>query len=243
MSTRTPFGETPEMAAPWVMEQSWEHLLFAHWEADPEAMQRLLPGGLEADLWEGRTWIGIVPFLMTGVHGRGLPPLPGSGRFLETNVRTYVRRRGVPGIYFFSLEATSASAVRVARSLLRLPYRRADGLLDVDGERRRYVIRRREARFPPARLAATYRPLEPSAPAAPGTLEHFLAERYRLFVEPRPGLVLGTEILHPPWCIARAAAEIDHDGLLPGGLGITGDPALLHIAETQHVRAFAPARM
>jgi hypothetical protein len=228
--------------APWVMNQTWEHLLFAHWEVDAERLAPLLPGGLELDVWEGSAWIAIVPFLMTDVHARSLPPLPGSGRFLETNVRTYVRHRGRPGIYFFSLEATSPSAVFVARNVLRLPYRRADGLLQVDGDRRRYVIRRRERRFPPARLAATYRPLGPSQPAASGSLEHFLTERYRLFVEPARGLVLGTEIHHPSWRIAPAAAELEHDGLLPPELGVTGAPPLLHVADTQHVHAWPPAQ-
>jgi hypothetical protein len=228
---------------PWVMAQTWEHLLFAHWEVDPERLARLIPSGLEIDLWEGRAWVGILPFRMTDVHGRLLPALPGSGRFLETNVRTYVRRRGRPGIYFFSLEATSVSAVRVAQSVLRLPYRHADGVLEVKGDRRRYVIRRREQRFPYARLSTVYSPLGSPQPAVPGSLEHFLTERYRLFVEPAPGVVLGTEIEHPPWRIAPAAASLDHDGLIPPELGADRDPDLLHLAETQHVRVWPPTRV
>lgn len=227
---------------PWVMAQTWEHLLFAHWEVDPVRLARLIPSGLEVDLWQDRAWVGILPFRMTDVHGRWLPPLPGSGRFLETNVRTYVRRRDRPGIYFFSLEATSLSAVRVAQSVLRLPYRHADGVLEVDGGRRQYVIRRRERRFPHARLSAVYSPLGPPLPASPGSLEHFLTERYRLFVEPAPGLVLSTEIEHAPWRIALAAGELDHDGLIPPDMGAARAPDLLHLAETQNVRVWPPGK-
>ncbi len=222
------------------MAQTWEHLLFAHWEVDPEPLGRLIPAGLEVDLWEGRAWVAILPFRMTDVHLRLLPPLPGSGRFLETNVRTYVRHRGRPGIYFFSLEATSRQAVQAARALVRLPYRHGDGLLDTQGGACRYVIRRSERGYPPARLAARYHGLEPTRTAAAGTLEHFLTERYRLFAEAAPGVVLRTEIEHPPWRIAPAAAEVDHDGLLPAELGADRAPDLLHLAETQHVRLWPP---
>ena len=109
--------------------QTWRDLVFVHWEVDPAALERLLPPELEPDLFEGKAYVALVPFRMTGIRSVWLPPIPGTARTLETNVRTYVRRRGVaepvPAVWFFSLEAESTLAVRVARGMYGLPYFKA----------------------------------------------------------------------------------------------------------------------
>ncbi|MGN6378531.1 MAG: YqjF family protein [Gaiellales bacterium] len=229
----------PLPRGPWIMGQTWEHLLFAHWSVDPGALEPLIPAGLEPDVWDGRAWITIAPFEMRAVHLRGLPPLPGSGRFLETNTRTYVRRDGDPGILFFSLEATSRAAVRSAR-LLGLPYRHGRGRLSVDGLVRRYAIRRTEPGYAPARLEARYSPSGDPRPAARGSLDEFLVERYRLFAPRASGRVSRIEIHHPPWLLSTGAGIVEHEGLVPPGLAPEGEP-LLHVAEPQDVLIWPPA--
>ena len=107
---------------PWVMTQTWHDLLFAHWPVDAQSLERLVPSPFELDLFEGRAWLGIVPFVMTNVAPRGVPAVPWLSSFPELNVRTYVRVGGRPGVYFFSLDAASALAVHAARLLLHLPY-------------------------------------------------------------------------------------------------------------------------
>src|SRR6185436_9693580 len=87
-------------------EQRWRQLLFLHWTVPADAMRARVPAGLELDLWEGRAFVGVVPFAMLGVRPSWLPRFAALD-FLETNVRTYVVRDGVPGVYFFSLEAAS----------------------------------------------------------------------------------------------------------------------------------------
>jgi uncharacterized protein YqjF (DUF2071 family) len=227
---------------PWVLAQTWEHMLFAHWRVDPDLLRRYVPPELDLDLWEGTAWVGILPFRMADVHLRALPPLPGSGRFLETNVRTYVRHQGRPGIWFFSLDATSRQAVEAARRAVGLPYRHGAGALHARGAGCRYLIRRSERGYPPARLSATYRGLQPLSPSAPGTIEEFLTERYRLFVVARSGTVRRTEIEHAPWRVAPAAAEVRHDGLIPPGLATARAPDLAHVGETSPVLAWPPRR-
>ena len=236
-----PLGETAGMPS-WVLAQTWKHMLFAHWQVDPALLRRHVPPELELDLFEGTAWVGVLPFEMADVHLRLLPPLPGTGRFLETNVRTYVRHQGRPGIWFFSLEATSRQAVEVARTVVRLPYRHAAGVLHVRRDGCRYLIRRSERGYPPARLWADYRGLGPLSPSAPGTIEEFLTERYRLFVVPRPGVVRRTEIEHPPWQVAAAAAEVHQDGLIPPDLATGRAPDLLHVGETRRVLTWPPVR-
>src|SRR5262245_64711331 len=110
---------------PWIMTQTWNDLLFAHWRVDTAQLASMVPAPLELDTFEGEAWIGIVPFHMTNVSPRGVPALPYVSAFPELNVRTYVRVGDKPGVYFFSLDAGNALAVGAARALFGLPYHTA----------------------------------------------------------------------------------------------------------------------
>jgi uncharacterized protein YqjF (DUF2071 family) len=112
----------PLPRAPWVMRMRWSELLFAHWQVDPDLVQKQLPGGLTVDTFDGAAWVGVVPFLMSDVAPRWCPAVPGLSAFPELNVRTYVMRDEKPGVWFFSLDAANAVAVRVARATFCLPY-------------------------------------------------------------------------------------------------------------------------
>jgi uncharacterized protein YqjF (DUF2071 family) len=124
-STAQTSGFRPALAygRPVVMWQSWLDLLFLHWPIRSDELRVLIPPQLELDLFEGTAYVGLVAFTMTGVRPRGLPAVPGLSRFHETNLRTYVRVADRDaGVWFFSLDAGSAVAVRLARSLFHLPY-------------------------------------------------------------------------------------------------------------------------
>src|SRR5688572_23068397 len=95
----------PLPARPWLMGQTWHHLLFAHWRADPSTIDRLLPPPLVAQRRDGSAWLGITPFMVAGLRLRGTPPVPWLSWFPELNLRTYVEVNGKPGISFFSLDA------------------------------------------------------------------------------------------------------------------------------------------
>lgn len=110
--------------------QSWRDLVFAHWQVDPALLSSLLPPELEPDLFEGNAYISLVPFRMTDIRSVWLPAIPGTSSTLETNLRTYVKHRGVkrepvPAVWFFSLEAGSTLAVTLARLQYGLPYFKA----------------------------------------------------------------------------------------------------------------------
>ena len=107
---------------PWIMKQTWNDLLFAHWPIPFAQLRPLVPEGLMLDTFDGQCWIGVVPFWMSGVRARGLPAMPGFSRLPELNVRTYVTYGGKPGVYFFSLDITSHLAVWGARTVYHLPY-------------------------------------------------------------------------------------------------------------------------
>jgi uncharacterized protein YqjF (DUF2071 family) len=188
------------------MVQRWHDLLFLHWRRDPTELQATLPDGLRIDTWGGSAWLGIVPFHMSGVRLRGLPPIPGLSSFAELNVRTYVLdERGTPGVWFYSLDAEQALAVRFARFFYRLPYFHArmplrwdtDGFLEY-GCRRRGLATLRWAWY-------RFRRTGPERRAEPGTLEHFLVERYVLFAAHR-GRLYEARVSHDPY--AFCAAEV-----------------------------------
>ena len=101
------------------MTQTWHDLLFAHWPVDRGQLRDKVPSAFKLYLFDGVAWLGIVPFHMTNVAPRGIPSLPWISKFLELNVRTYVRVHDRPGIHFFSffsLDAGSTLAVQTART-------------------------------------------------------------------------------------------------------------------------------
>jgi uncharacterized protein YqjF (DUF2071 family) len=167
-----------------LMRQDWHHLLFLHWPVPPESLRAQLPPGLEIDLFEGTAYVGLTPFTLTNVRPVGVPPLPFVSRFHETNVRTYVHSGGRdPGVWFFSLDASNPLAVVAARTLLGLPYKTARIRLSMEGDAPviDYRLQRRRPGPTPASCAVRYQPRGPVVPAAPGSLEFFLIERYVLY--------------------------------------------------------------
>jgi uncharacterized protein YqjF (DUF2071 family) len=240
------------------VSQTWEHLLFAHWPVSPAALRPLVPEPLELDTLEGAAWVGVVPFLMSGVRARLLPPVPGASEFPELNVRTYVRHAGVSGVFFFSLDATSSLVVATARALWGLPYYRAAMELRLapggDGDEPAVVTesRRTHRGAPPAEYRARYRPTGPAFRAEPGTLPFWLTERYSLFVVDgaRPGeggdrddrrRVRRGDIDHLPWELQPAEAEIEVDTMAAAaGIALPDEPPLLHFSRRQVTRAWLP---
>ncbi len=151
--------------------QRWRKLLFLHWKVDPAALDETLPDGLELDLWRGQALLGVVPFTMQDVSPWWSPSVPGISNFHELNLRTYVVRDGVPGVWFYSLDAANALAVVVARSGWKLPYHKANMELRVDGDSVHYRSERRWPAPKPADFTAEYRIGRALGTAPPGTLE------------------------------------------------------------------------
>jgi len=215
----------------------WSNLLFVHWRLPAEAVRPLLPAGLTLDTWEGDAWVGLVPFYMSRVRPWWSPPLPGLSYFCETNVRTYVHREGRdPGVWFFSLDASNSLAVRIARWRWHLPYFRSQMSLQRAGEGVSYLSRRI---WPGAigagcdiraRIGAPLGNDDPDPPlpvgrALPGTLEHFLIERYILYAEPAPGRLLAGRVHHQPYPIREAFLEqLDESVLAAAGISVVAPP-------------------
>jgi uncharacterized protein len=214
----------------WLMAQTWDELLFAHWRVPVERLRAHVPSELDVDTYEGEAWLGLTPFRVANLRVRGLPALPGLSSFLELNCRTYVTLGGErPGIWFFSLDASSRLAVEAARRLYRLPYFHAR----MSGSAPRYCCARLGADRPHV-WEASYASAGPIFAAQAGSREHFLAERYCLYTTDHAGRLYRAEIHHPPWPLQHAEAELDLNTMPPDGLEAEGEP-LLHYSERQDV--------
>lgn len=206
---------------PWVMQQSWNDLLFAHWPIPAAEIAATLPPGLAVDTFDGSAWLGVVPFGMDRIRLHGLPSVPGARAFPELNLRTYVRERNTnrSGIYFYSLDASNPLAVAVARTAFHLPYFWAQMSMQASDEPGRSPeIRYRSQRIfssPSARFEARYRGL---GLMAQGAIEQFLTARYALYTTGRRGTLLRGEIHHIPWPLEHAEAEF-HRNELPAAHG------------------------
>jgi hypothetical protein len=187
------------------MKQTWHDLLFAHWPLSTAVMRPLVPSQLSLDTFDSQCWVGVVPFHMSGIRARGLPPLPGLSRFPELNVRTYVTHGGKPGVYFFSLDAASLPAVWAARAFYHLPYFYAAMDSREINDTIQYASRRYDRL---AELRCQYRATAEDQLREKGTLEHWLTERYCLYTTHR-GQVLRGEIHHQPWPLQDAEAEFE----------------------------------
>ncbi|ATB35784.1 hypothetical protein CYFUS_001198 [Cystobacter fuscus] len=229
-----------------VMYQSWRHLLFLHWSLPVEQVAPLLPEGLTLDTFEGRAWVGLVPFTMRGVRPRGLPAVGFLSDFHETNVRTYVHFQGRdPGVWFFSLEAANAIAVRLARAWFKLPYHYAGMELTAAPGGTSYAYRS-ERRWPPptpATCAVRCRPKGSASTSTPGTLQHFLVERYFLYSQARGELYRG-QVHHAPYEVRGADVEgLEETLLAAAGLSRPSEAPLAHFSEGVDVDVFRLRRV
>jgi uncharacterized protein YqjF (DUF2071 family) len=218
----TPTRRPPGRA---LMRQRWAELGFLHWPVPVAQLRPLVPAALELDTFDGQAWVGLVPFTMTGVRPAFLPPFPPVSNFHEINVRTYVHHRGrEPGVWFFSLDAASSLAVRVARATFHLPYHRATMSLTREAADSPVVTYRSERRWPgplPAGCRLRYGPTGAVAPARPGTL-------------------LRGRVHHDAYPLRPGAAPLVEETLVAAA-GITrpaGAP-LVHYASEVRVEVFA----
>jgi uncharacterized protein YqjF (DUF2071 family) len=219
-------------SGPSLMHQYWGKLLFMHWAIDAELLRPLIPSPLSIDTFDGQAWIGVVPFTMWGIRASFLPPIPGTNAFHELNVRTYVHFKGLPGVWFFSLDAANSLAVWGARTFYYLPYFNAEMSLAQEGSRIEYASTRHDPRGTPAELRAAWTIGEPLPQAQPGSIEFFLTERYCLYSYHREQLY-RSRIFHEPWPL-RSATIDSYQSAMIESLGIpepAGEP-LLHYAES-----------
>jgi uncharacterized protein YqjF (DUF2071 family) len=231
---RTEHRPWPLPAQPWLWRQTWHDLLFAHWPVRVSTIRPLVPRWLTIEKHNGISWVGLVPFRMTGVTLHGVPSLPVISQFPEMNLRLYVERDGKPGIWFVSLDAARVSAVLAARLFAHLPYFVARMRVSNRGKTVRYSSTR--VTHGNVAFRGTYAPIGPIRESEPGSLEHFLTERYCLYTADRQDRRYRLEIHHRKWPLQPAEAElVTNQVAQPQGIPLPDTEPLLHFSRKIHV--------
>lgn len=233
MTTRS---ATPASAAPlpctWVMSQKWRHLLFMSWPIPVSVMRLHVPADIELDTFDGNAWLSLLPMHMDDLHFRYFPPVPGTSNFPEINLRTYVRLRGVPGVYFFSLDAASRLGALVARYAFHTPYLYARMKLTERTGSFRIESHRKASRWAPAAdFVASYGPVGEAREPEPDSLGGFLVERYTAVAEFKPGVIYTGPVSHAPWRLANADVDVEVNSLISAaGLPVPEAAPSLHFS-------------
>ena len=228
-----------------VMRQQWRDLLFLHWEVSPAQLQTLLPSELTLDIFDGKAYVGLVPFTMRNVRPIWSPSVPPLSNFHETNVRTYVHYKGHdPGVWFFSLDAANPIAVQIARLWFKLPYYYARMRLEKTASSIHYVTERLWPAPVPAACHVDWTTEAGIRHAEPNTLEYFLIERYILYAY-RNGCLYSGQVHHPAYPVQNAAVGPLGENLIAQA-GITRPdtlPPLVHYSAGVDVDIFPLRRV
>jgi uncharacterized protein len=222
----------------WLVAQTWEDVVFAHWRADAAAVQALLPAGLEVDTFDGSAWLGVNAFRVESVRLHGTLPVPWVSSFPQLNVRTYVTAGRRPGLWFFSLDTPSLLAAETARLVYRLPWRTCRLEIEERSGRLEVTAARTAGRAFTARMSPRGTP----ATAEPDSLEHFLFERYCLYARDG-GRLQRAELHHRPWQLQPALGSVDLNTMGPPELQLGAGPPALHVARLQDVLSWSLERV
>lgn len=237
----------------WLLSQSVNDLLLAHFAIEPATLRKLVPEELTLELYDGIAWLTVSPFSVSHVRPSGVPPLPGLSFFSQINVRTYVTMRGKPGLYFFSVDATNLSAVWFARVFFRMQYWHSSiqvsgaTIQSRKGAATEIHFRAKRLHGPaaqqgPARLDVVYAPQGEAEKARAGSLDKFLTERYCVYSWHRQKFYC-TEIHHQPWPLQRVQVDFRANSIAePLGLSLPLQPELCHFSRSIKMLAWAPER-
>jgi uncharacterized protein YqjF (DUF2071 family) len=225
--------EAPPLHGRVISTQSWRDLTFLHWAVDPAVVEPHLPPGTRPDVFEDRTYVGLVPFRMVRIGlGRG-PAVPWAGTFLETNVRLYsVDGTGRRGVVFLSLDADRAVVVPAIRALVGAPYHWAGMRFSRTGATVTYEARRRLGDRPGSRVVVRV-----GVPREATALDDFLTARWGAHVQRRSGTTFVPNA-HAPWPLRDAEVlELDDQLVAAAGLPELTERPPDHVAFSDGVYA------
>jgi len=188
-------------------------VVFVHYEVEPGRLQTAVPFPL--DVRDGKAYVSVVAFtqerLRLAFGGRMTDWVGGwfaNHEFL--NVRTYVRHRGEPGIFFLAEWVPRRVAAWIAPPMFGLPYRLGkmkyehsrpamSGWVRGKGTWFQYRFECDDANHP--------------SPCERGTLDEFLLERYVAFTEWR-GWLRMFRVEHEPWPQTQVEVTVEDESLL-----------------------------
>ncbi len=204
----------PSLSGRVVAAQEWRHVAFVHWRVAPERAAPLLPPGIQPDLADGSSWVGLIAFRLGAARVGPFPPTARWGSFTEVNVRLYgVDEHGRRGVVFRSLEASSLPAVVAARALFSLPYVWARTAQRAWPDGWEYASRRITARPSSPGPGFGLRVAVDRTRTADDDLSRFLTARWGLF-QNRFGRTRWLPNEHEPWVLHPARVTSLRDDLV-----------------------------
>jgi uncharacterized protein YqjF (DUF2071 family)/uncharacterized protein with NAD-binding domain and iron-sulfur cluster len=191
---------------PWMAVQTWSNLLFLHNRVLSQDIRSLVHPELEIEEFDGSAWVTLVPMYMARIYLAGVGEVPGQRHFPELNLRTYVRHKGRPGVWFFRINANQRLASWAARSFFFMPYNYASMSFQKKGQTMSMVSRHHCQDGHAAILDCSWSPRGAGALCQPNSLHSFLAERYAAYGARRDGegawsTLMRGDIMHDPWVL------------------------------------------
>jgi uncharacterized protein YqjF (DUF2071 family) len=232
-------AEAPPLPRPRILRQSWLNLTFIHWAVDPTSIAHFYPLDTRPDTFEGRAYVGLIPFRMVATGLARGPALLGD--FLETNIRLYsIDDAGRRGVVFLSLDANRRDVVAIARTVFALPYRLAKMQYEVSANTHTYTTipgEHGESLGGPAFSSRIT--VRVGAPLEVTDLELFLTARWGLHTR-RAGRTWYLPNEHPAWQLRSAEILELEAGSLLASVGL---PDLTirspdHVAHSPGVRSY-----
>ncbi len=225
----------PLPANSWFIHQKWKNVLFLHWQLDAELIERYLPAHLKLDTFKGKGWITITCLEMDDVKLKNFPSIPSISSFYEVNVRTYVTYRNIPGLFYFSLDASSWLSVLGARWTSPLPYFNADIVSHKNPTGDTYIQSKRKSQ-PPAELILNYASTGNEIPVEKKSIDYWLLERYGIFIQVAGNAIHQIAMHHLPWKIREVNVDIKHNTMtFPLGLILDSKNTLFHFCQDQEL--------
>ncbi|WP_152657895.1 YqjF family protein [Oceanobacillus sp. CFH 90083] len=195
--------------SPWILLQKWEHLLFIHLPVSPDALRGQLPKGLELDIYDGQAWISIVAFKVSRNRFRYLPVIPYIRPMLQLNIRTYVKRKGEGGVYFFTMDTNKLSVV-LGGKIVKAPFLHADMKMSRSGNTY-HIDSSRKGKIA-AKFQASYTPAGEAFYPEKQSLDYWLLERY-VFWSDQKGQLYRGDIQHEPWKVKDVKVKTESSSL------------------------------
>lgn len=194
----------------WKYFQRWNNTLFLHWQCPVDAFRAFVPESLEIDTFEDSAWISLVVFSVKKLRVNGFPWLPYLSEFEEINLRTYVLKDGIRGIYMFSIEANKFIAILMTRLFIGLPYMkskisRRDCVVNSTNTNKNYS------------LQVSYKP-GPAINKMP--IDYWLTERHSLY-EVINNTLNRFDIHHIEWDLKMPIMNIDKLKYHAGNVNLT----------------------
>jgi uncharacterized protein YqjF (DUF2071 family) len=214
-----PLARFPVVAPPlagrvW-FDQSWLDLTFLHWPVRPADVAHLYPPGTRPDVFDGVTYVGLIPFRMGYTKVGAAPAVPYFGAFAETNVRLYsVDEADRHGVLFRSLETARLAVVPAIRLTMGVPYTWARMRVTRSAD----VIRYDSVRRWPQRGLRSRVTVRLGETVVPTPLEIWLTARWGAHTR-KAGRTLWVPNEHGPWPL-RSAELLDLDDELVAAAGV-----------------------